>query len=158
MRKIQVGEIVLSVYEGDEIPYTRFAAFKQWLPQIFYSFDLQFFSQTKQKYMDAVSNNRHAEGVVLWENFEQSISLARPNIDAWGMCFALITELKDEKPSVSETELKEKLELLGKIGIKQKQVETEVETFMKALPQIWTFYSALKVRQEQTSKLLSIYG
>jgi hypothetical protein len=137
MKIINVGKesVRICEHQGD-INYLRFVKFKQWSPQIWEKMDSPVFSMHFEKYMDLYNQGKHAQACMIWYDYKLAIE-QKDNVDAWGMCFALISGLEGEDIKGScpdDAQLKSKIEKLNTEGLTAAMVREGVINFMTASP------------------------
>jgi hypothetical protein len=148
MKIIELGNKKIQVCEGlHDINYLRATIFKQYITQLLYNIDMSLFELAFNQYTEAINKGLHSQGLIVWHNFKQSLKLTKnKGVDAYGICFALITIEENENiQNFDETFLIEKLKRLSGAGLTRQTVEEEVLNFTKAFPQI---YFILKSQME----------
>jgi len=148
VKDIKIGKLTLRVceHQGD-INYLRFVKFKQWSPQIWEKMDSPVFAMYFEKFLDLTNQGKHAQASMIWYDYKLAIE-QKGTVDAWGMCFALITALENEDPKTGcpeDPDLQKKMELLGKEGLTAEVVKEEVVNFMKDSPEDFAAHLLLYV-------------
>jgi hypothetical protein len=135
MKNIEVGKLKLYVCEhkGD-ITYERFVAFKQYAPQFWERMDSPLFEVYWEKIMDHYNKGEFAQGLMKLKDYKIAIDNAKNSYDAWGVCFALITEADPEafKSCPNDAQVAEKLREYMAEGLNAEVVKENVINFMQA--------------------------
>ena len=158
MKEISIGKLNLRVceHQGD-INYLRFVKFKQWSPQIWEKMDSPVFEMYFQKYMDLCNQSKYAQAVTVWYDYKLAIE-QKGDVDAWGMCFALITGIDDEDVKAGcpdDNELRKKMKRLTAEGLTAQAVKEEVINFMKASPEDFGAHLLLHVAPRLSNTIIS---
>jgi len=147
MKQIEIGELKVNVCEhkGD-ITYARFVKFKQYAPQFWEKMDSPLFEVYWEAIMDLYNKGEFTQAIMKLRDYKVAIDNIKNSYDAWGVCFALITEVRKEEDSDKDMEekfqynpndadIKAKLELFNKNGLKADVVKETVLDFMQASPE-----------------------
>jgi hypothetical protein len=146
MKKIKVGKLNLNVCEhkGD-CPYDRFVKFKQYVPQFWEKMDSPLFEVYWERFLDYHNKGEHAQGMMALRDYKFALDNSKNSYDAWGVCFALITESNKAnfKDMPNDADLQEKIELYNKNGLLAETVKEHVLAFMQTSPE--TFEDHLRM-------------
>ena len=150
MKTIKIGELNVKVCENQgDILYTRFVKFKQYAPQFWEKMDSPLFAVYYEKFKDFHSNNQHADALITLQDYKIALDNSKNSYDAWGICFALITEVIDGgenerfKTLPDDADIKAKLDLFNKNGLTAETVKSEVLAFMAASPEVFADHLTL---------------
>lgn len=154
MKKIKIGKLNVNVCEhkGD-MPYNRFVKFKQYAPQFWEKMDSPLFEVYWEKYMDFHNKGEHAQAMMALRDYKIALDNSKNSYDAWGVCFALITETNKLKfkELPNDADIKEKIELFNKEGLKANTVTEHVLAFMSASPETFVDHLTLYAVQSMMS-------
>ena len=150
MKDIELGDLTLRVCEhkGD-ISYERFVKFKQYAPQFWERMDSPLFEVYWEKYLDFHNKGQFAQAMMAMRDYKFAIDNSKNSYDAWGVCFALIVEIKDDKVDEkmkicpNDADVKDKLGVLNKAGLTAEIVKSEVVNFMQTSPETFVDHLTL---------------
>ena len=155
MKTIEIGKLKVNVCEhkGD-MPYNRFVKFKQYAPQFWEKMDSPLFEVYWEKYMDFHNKGEHAQAMMCLRDYKIALDNSKNSYDAWGVCFALITETNKVKfkELPNDADIKEKIELFNKQGLTAKTVTEHVLAFMSASPETFVDHLTLYAVQSMMSE------
>ena len=158
MKTIKIGTLKVYVCEhkGD-IPYNRFVKFKQYAPQFWEKMDSPLFQVYWEKVMDFHNKGDHANAIMALKDYKIALDNSKGSYDAWGVCFALITEKTNGafKDLPNDADIEAKLQEFNKAGLIAEQVTEHVLAFMKASPETFMDHLAAYEYQLTISGLLS---
>jgi hypothetical protein len=139
MNKLTIGNLSLDICQNpSDILYSRFVMFKQYVPQVFEKLDSPLWEVYQDRIKKAANDKNIWQIVIECQNYSFAIKQVAENIDAWGICFALITlEPGEDKAKHDEGFLKEKIERLNKEGLTYSIVKKEVINFMTTSPDVF---------------------
>lgn len=160
MKTIEIGELKVQVCEhkGDII-YPRFVKFKQYAPQFWEKMDSPLFEVYYEKILDFHNKGEYANAILALRDYKIALNNLEYSYDAWGTCFALISEIEDGtekekfKEDPNDAEIKAKLDLLGKHGLLAATVKTCVLDFMQASPETFTDHLIMFGLQSMTNEI-----
>lgn len=134
--ELEKGSILVAQHKGD-VNYTRYVKFKQFAPQFWERMDSPLFAVYLEKIEDAFDQGKYSKAHAYLLDYKLALSQLDDDIDAWGLCFALISYEKDESiESVpTDVELKDKLRRMIKKGLTPDMIQEGVINFMKASPE-----------------------
>ena len=153
MKRITVGKLNVDVCEhkGD-ITYDRYVKFKQYAPQFWEKMDSPLFEVYWEKFQDFHNKGEHAQALMCLRDYKIALDNSKNSYDAWGVCFALITEIHDGddaktaelfKLTPNETAIEAKLKRMNEEGLTAETVKESVLDFMQTSPE--TFMEHLTV-------------
>lgn len=142
MKTIKLGDLKVNVCEhkGD-ISYMRYVKFKQYAPQFWEKMDSPLFEAYWEGIIDLYNKGEFAQAIMKLRDYKVAIDNSKNSYDAWGVCFVMISEVKDggEKERFKEVpndaDIHERLELYNSNGLTADTVKLEVINFMKASPE-----------------------
>ena len=142
MKTIKIGDLKVNVcgHKGD-VSYERFVKFKQYAPQFWEKMDSPLFESYWERIFDFYNKGEYMQAIMVLKDYKIAIDNAKDSYDAWGVCFALITEIVDGKEKLkfkempNDADITAKLELYNKAGLKADVVVKGVLDFMQASPE-----------------------
>jgi hypothetical protein len=136
MKSLKIGELEIKICEhAGDINYLRYVRFKQWVIQIWERMDVPVFKMHFDKFNDLFNQGKYNQGSFVW--YDYKIAIEQKDLDAWGVCFALLTvdTGEDANSIIDDSEIKKKIQNYSKHGLTAKTVKEEVVNFMKASPE-----------------------
>jgi hypothetical protein len=103
--------------------------------------DSPLFESYYERIVDFFNQGKWMEGFAKLRDYKIAIDNTKHSYDAWGACFALISEVSDGgqkerfKQCPNDADIKMKLELLNKEGLTAETVKESVLNFMVASPE-----------------------
>ena len=160
MKTIKIGKLKVNVceHQGDII-YPRFVKFKQYAPQFWEKMDSPLFEVYFEKFMDFHNKGEHVQAAFVLRDYKIAINNLKGSYDAWGVCFALITEVVDGKEkenfklNPNEADIKSKIELFNLEGLIAETVKEEVLAFMQASPETFMEHLTMHAIQSTMSEI-----
>jgi hypothetical protein len=161
MKTIKIGtlKVLLCEHKGD-ITYERFVKFKQYAPQFWEKMDSPLFESYWEKILDHFNKSEFQQAFLKLRDYKLAIDNTKDSYDAWGVCFALITEVDKEKfkECPNDAEIKEKIELFNKEGLKAETVNKSVLDFMQASPETFQDHLIHHASLLMTSEVIGVKG
>ena len=162
MKEIEVGSLKVQVCEhkGD-IVYPRFVKFKQYAPQFWEKMDSPLFEVYWEAILDYFNKGMFQQALLKLQDYKIALNNAKGSYDAWGVCFALITEIVDGKEKENfklcpnEADIKAKLERMNSEGLTAQTVKEEVLDFMQTSPETFMDHLTLYAIQSTQSETVS---
>lgn len=158
MKKIKIGKLNVNVCEhkGD-LSYNRFVKFKQYAPQFWEKMDSPLFEVYWEKFLDFHNKGEHAQAMMAMRDYKFALDNSKNSYDAWGACFALITEVnkKDFKEMPNDADIKEKIEMFNAEGLTADVVKQCVLDFMSTSPETFVDHLTMYAIQSMNSEMKS---
>jgi len=161
MKTIDIGDLKVMVCEhkGD-MRYHRFVKFKQYAPQFWEKMDSPLFESYFERIKDHFDKGEFTNALIKLLDYRVALNNIANSYDAWGVCFALITETDCENVDAkfdkdpNDAEIKARLKIYSEKGLLAETVKEHVLAFMSASPETFQDHLIHYASQLMTGEML----